>query len=104
MKIGDAAVCFSSQQKPQQHVFGRRFWQSMNRKSKENRKGTNDFNPRHVQVLLRTYQTGGAAAVLSHTRDPNKGLIIGMRIKNKISKIARSAISEHKDSFPMARR
>jgi Ca2+-binding EF-hand superfamily protein len=68
---------FLVQQKIQKRVFGRRFWQSMDRKSKENRKGTrnqNDFNPRHVQVLLRTYQTGGAAAVLSHTGDPNKGL------------------------------
>ena len=27
-----------------------------------------------MQVLLRTYQTGGAVAVLSHTGDPNKGL------------------------------
>jgi Ca2+-binding EF-hand superfamily protein len=68
---------FLIQQKLQKRVFGRRFWQSIDRKSKENRKGTrnhNDFNPRHVQVLLRTYQTGGAAAVLSHTGDPNKGL------------------------------
>eukprot|EP00956_Cyclotella_meneghiniana_P032057 scaffold86357_cov74-Cyclotella_meneghiniana.AAC.3 len=67
---------FLIQQKLQRRVFGRRFWQSIDRKSKENSKGgaKNDFNPRHVQILLRTYQTGGAAAVLTHTGDPNKGL------------------------------
>jgi Ca2+-binding EF-hand superfamily protein len=68
---------FLIQQKLQRRVFGRRFWQAVDRKSKENRHGSknhNEFNPRHVQILLRTYQTGGAAAVLSHTGDPNKGL------------------------------
>ena len=70
---------FLIQQKLQRKVFGRKFWQSVDRKSKTKKsKGANNqadsFNPRHVQVLLRTYQTGGAAAVLSHTGDPNKGL------------------------------
>lgn len=68
---------FLIQQKLQRRVFGKRFWLNLDRRSKENRKGTknqNEFNPRHVQILLRTYQSGGAAAVLSHTGDPNKGL------------------------------
>lgn len=32
------------------------------------------FDPRHVQILLRTYKTGEAAAVLTHTGDPNIAL------------------------------
>lgn len=53
-----------------------RFWEKVERSAKENfnEHNKNEFNPRHVQILLRTYQTGGAAAVLSHTGDPNKGL------------------------------
>ena len=67
---------FQIQRKLQRKVFGVRFWEKVERASKENFSGQNknEFNPRHVQVLLRTYQTGGAVAVLSHTGDPNKGL------------------------------
>ena len=67
---------FQIQRKLQRKVFGVRFWEKVERASKENLFGQNknEFNPRHVQVLLRTYQTGGAVAVLSHTGDPNKGL------------------------------
>ena len=32
------------------------------------------FDPRHVPILLRTYKTGGAAAILTHTGDPNVAL------------------------------
>ena len=67
---------FQLQRRLQKRVFGVRFWEKVERTAKENFNETNanEFNPRHVQVLLRTYQTGGAAAVLSHTGDPNKGL------------------------------
>ena len=67
---------FQIQRKLQKRVFGIRFWEKIERASKENfnDRNKNEFNPRHVQILLRTYQTGGAAAVLSHTGDPNKGL------------------------------
>ena len=67
---------FQIQRKLQRKVFGIRFWEKVERSSKENfnDQNKNEFNPRHVQILLRTYQTGGAAAVLSHTGDPNKGL------------------------------
>ena len=67
---------FQIQRKLQRKVFGLRFWEKVERRSKENfnDRNVNEFNPRHVQILLRTYQTGGAMAVLSHTGDPNKGL------------------------------
>ena len=35
---------------------------------------TGIFDPRHVQILLRTYRTGGVAAILAHTGDPNVAL------------------------------
>ncbi|KAL3797506.1 hypothetical protein HJC23_009870 [Cyclotella cryptica] len=67
---------FAIQRTLQRKIFGIRYWKSVERKSKEGNDNKNqaNFNPRHVQILLRTYQTGGAAAVLSHTGDPNKGL------------------------------
>lgn len=67
---------FQIQRTLQRKVFGIRYWEKVERSSKEsfNGENRNEFNPRHVQILLRTYQTGGAAAVLSHTGDPNKGL------------------------------
>ena len=69
---------FQLQRKLQKKVFGVKFWEKIERKAKENFNiddhNKNEFNPRHVQILLRTYQTGGAVAVLSHTGDPNKGL------------------------------
>ena len=69
---------FQIQRKIQQKVFGVRFWENVERSSsKENFNypiTKNEFNPRHVQILMKTYQTGGAAAVLTHSGDPNKGL------------------------------
>jgi hypothetical protein len=68
---------FLFQRKIQQKVFGVRFWENVERSSKENFNDpntNNGFNPRHVQILMKTYKTGGAAAVLTHTGDPNKGL------------------------------
>ncbi len=53
-----------------------RYWAAVEHSTKDTfGEKKHDFNPRHVQTLLRTYQTGGAAAVLSHTGDPNKGLL-----------------------------
>lgn len=69
---------FQIQRKLQKKVFGIQFWEEIERSSKDTfdhtGKNRNEFNPRHVQILLRTYQTGGAVAVLSHTGDPNAGL------------------------------
>ena len=68
---------FQLQRKLQSKVFGIQFWQNIEHSAKENYnqdQTKNEFNPRHVQILLRTYQVGGAAAVLSHKGDPNKGL------------------------------
>ena len=69
---------FQLQRKLQKKVFGNKFWEKIEKKAKENFNiddhNKDEFNPRHVQILLRTYQTGGAVAVLSHTGDPNKGL------------------------------
>ena len=68
---------FQLQRKLQSKVFGIQFWQNIEHSAKENYnqdQTKNEFNPRHLQILLRTYQVGGAAAVLSHKGDPNKGL------------------------------
>ena len=69
---------FQLQRQLQKKVFGVKFWEKIEKKAKENfnidEHNKNEFNPRHVQILLRTYQTGGAVAVLTHTGDPNKGL------------------------------
>lgn len=68
---------FQIQRKIQQKVFGVRFWENVERSSKDNFSDPNtknEFNPRHVQILMKTYQTGGAAALLTPTGDPNKGL------------------------------
>jgi hypothetical protein len=68
---------FQIQRKIQQKVFGVRFWENVERSSKDNFSDPNtknEFNPRHVQILMKMYQTGGAAALLTPTGDPNKGL------------------------------
>ena len=67
---------FHIQRTIQNKVMGMRYWEMIERKRPENfgKKEANVFDPRHVQILLRTYKTGGAAAVLSHTGDPNSGL------------------------------
>ena len=71
---------FQLQQKLQRKVFGIRYWKKIERASKEDRnelvsEQSFNFNPRHVQNLLRTYQTGGAAAAagLSGTNDTGLG-------------------------------
>ena len=67
---------FQIQREIQQKVFGVRFWENVERSSKNNFSDPNtknEFNPRHVQILMKTYQTGVAAALLTHTGDPNKG-------------------------------
>ncbi len=67
---------FEIQRKLQRNVFGVRFWEKVERQSKEESsdQSRNEFNPRHIQILLRTYQTGDAAAILRHTGDPKLGL------------------------------
>ena len=67
---------FNLQRKLQKRVFGTGYWERIEKRAKDNygNANKNEFNPRHVQILLRTYQTGGAVAVLSHTGDPNQGL------------------------------
>lgn len=53
-------------------VLGIRFWKAeLQRRSSSGKK---KFNPRYVQILLRTYKTGSAASILTHTGDPNEGL------------------------------
>lgn len=71
---------FQLQRKLQRKVFGIRYWKKIERASKEDRNDSVSeqsfrFNPRHVQNLLRTYQTGGAAAAagLSGTNDTGLG-------------------------------
>lgn len=67
---------FELQQILKKKILGMRYWAAVERSTKDSfGVKKDDFNPRHVQTLLRTYQTGGAAAVLSHTGDPNKGLL-----------------------------
>lgn len=67
---------FKLQRQLQKRVFGTGYWERIEKRAMDNYGNTNknEFNPRHVQILLRTYQTGGAVAVLSHTGDPNQGL------------------------------
>ena len=62
--------CF---QRIQSKVMGLRYWVQVERSRSDHDlvKKDNIFDVRHVQVLLKTYQSGGAAAVLSHTGDPN---------------------------------
>ena len=67
---------FKLQHKLQKRVFGTGYWKRIEKRAKDDYENANknEFNPRHVQILLRTYQTGGAVAVLTHTGDPNQGL------------------------------
>ena len=80
---------FLLQRNIQQHVFGVGYWETVERSSKEedsNVPSTNKFDPRHVQVLMRTYQDGGAAAVLNHTGDLNKGVELPLDIEEDAEK------------------
>mmetsp|Transcript_68822 Transcript_68822/g.102317 ORF Transcript_68822/g.102317 Transcript_68822/m.102317 type:complete len:410 (+) Transcript_68822:242-1471(+) len=67
---------FQIQRIIQTKVMGLRYWEELERSRTENPIVSQQhvFDPRHVQILLRSYQTGGAAAILTHTGDPNKGL------------------------------
>jgi len=67
---------FIIQRTVQEKVFGVSYWMG---KSNEDparaiKHGEKRFDPRHVQTILRTYKTGSAAAILTHTGDPNEGL------------------------------
>ena len=67
---------FIVQRTVQEKIFGLAFWKG---KSNENpakaiKHGERRFDRRHVQSILRTYKTGSAAAILTHTGDPNEGL------------------------------
>ncbi len=64
---------FRIQRTIQQKIMGIQYWNDVERKkiSYFNKKENKFFDPRHVQILLRTYKTGAAAAILTHTGDPN---------------------------------
>ena len=69
---------FQIQQSIQQRVQGLRFWERV-REQQERRLqkklvGIDVCNPRHVQIILRTYKAKGAVAVLRHTGDPTEAL------------------------------
>jgi len=57
----------------QQKTMGINYWRKVKTKKAAyfDKKENTFFNPRHVQILLRTYKTGAAAAILTHTGDPN---------------------------------
>ena len=65
---------FRIQRTIQKKIMGLKYWNNVEngRMSYFNQK--KEFNPRHVQILLRTYRTGAAAAFLTHTGDPNVAL------------------------------
>lgn len=67
---------FKIQRVIQSRVVGLKYWEDVQRYRIDNVKGekTKVFDPRHVQILLRTYRTGGVAAILAHTGDPNVAL------------------------------
>ncbi len=57
----------------QKRVMGIKYWENVANSQAASTKA-NKFDPRHVQILLRTYKTGAAAAILTHTGDPNVAL------------------------------
>lgn len=66
---------FQIQRVVQTKVMGMKYWKAeIHRRSKLNDDGKHSLNPRHVQILLRTYKTGSVAAILTHTGDPNVAL------------------------------
>lgn len=68
---------FNIQQKIQNKVMGILFWKKeilLRKQRQSKKKGKKIFTPKQVQILLRTYKTGSAAAILTHTGDPNEGL------------------------------
>ncbi len=67
--------CFVIQRAVQEKVMGIEYWMDKADERKRSIKhGERLFDPRHVQSILRTYKTGSAAAILTHTGDPNEGL------------------------------
>jgi len=74
-------------------ILGVEFWEA---KAKERAKpvehGERRFDRRHVQAVLRTYKTGSAAAILTHTGDPNEGLRMWMKKKDEPVVIDHDAI------------
>lgn len=66
---------FQIQRVIQTKVMGMWYWsKETQRRNKMSRNSEQSLNPRHVQVLLRTYKTGSVAAILTHTGDPNVAL------------------------------
>lgn len=84
---------FLIQRAIQEKVKGVKFWEL---KAKERAKpvehGERRFDRRHVQSILRTYKTGSAAAILTHTGDPNEGLRQWMEKKNAPVELDHDAI------------
>ena len=84
---------FLIQRAIQERVKGVKFWEL---KAKERAKpvghGERRFDRRHVQSILRTYKTGSAAAILTHTGDPNEGLRQWMEKKNAPVELDHDAI------------
>ena len=54
--------------------MGIKYWENVSNSQMQSTNTKNKFDPRHVQILLRTYKTGAAAAILTHTGDPNVAL------------------------------
>ena len=66
---------FQIQRRIQKRIMGMSYWSEMERSRPEGKSNQNSyFDPRHVQIFLRTYRTGAAAAVLTHTGDSNAAL------------------------------
>ena len=67
---------FRIQRTIQKKIMGLNYWKDVeiNREKYFTSNKNKHFDPRHVQILLRTYKTGAAAAILTHTGDPNVAL------------------------------
>ncbi len=65
---------FRIQRTIQKKILGMKYWNNVENSKKSYLNQKKQFNPRHVQILLRTYKTGAAAAFLTHTGDVNVAL------------------------------
>jgi len=69
---------FQIQQAIQRRVMGPRYWEKVReqheRRVAKHLVGIHVYNPRYVQILLRTYKAKSAAAIMTHTGDPNEAL------------------------------
>lgn len=65
---------FRIQRTIQKKIMGLKYWNNVGNGRMSHFNQKKEFNPRHVQILLRTYKTGAAAAFLTHTGDPNVAL------------------------------